>query len=522
MRRVPLTTSLAAVAAAVAVLTGCSSPTPMDRVEPTGGEEDRSGAAEQESSLGEPEPDPEPAELAEYYGQQLDWQECGPRECATVTVPVDYAEPAGETIELAVQRRSADGESLGSLVINPGGPGGSGLEMLTTVDQMFSGDLLARYDVVAFDPRGVGESAPVDCVSDAELDELRAADYEMDTQQGIADFRADARRIAEGCAAGSGPVLRHIDTRSAARDMDVLRASLGEDDLDYLGYSYGTLLGSVYAETFPGRVGRMVLDGAMDPSLTASEISRDQAEAFEQALRAYVEDCQAGPQCPLDGDVEDGMEQIRTLLDLAGEDPLPTADGRELTAPLALSGILTALYNVGNWPVLTSALEQAIGQSDGSQLMFLADFQAGRTEDGSYRDNSTEANWAINCLDHPVRGNLEQWRSEAEDLAEAAPTFGPSLSYGDLLCEPWSVDGDGVEGPVQAAGAAPILVVGTTGDPATPYRWSESLTEQLASGTLLTYEGEGHTAYGSSNACVTEAVDAYLIDGVVPEDGTMC
>ncbi|MFC7404441.1 alpha/beta hydrolase [Georgenia alba] len=512
--RASLRRAVPSAAVLALVLAGCVGPEPMERVQTPAHPSDASAAAT-----------PPSADLAEFYAQELDWSSCGELDCARLTVPLDYDAPDAESIELAVTRRpSDDGDAIGNLVLNPGGPGTSATRFVGTVGDRWTGELLSAYDVVGLDPRGVGRSAAVECVSDAQLDQVRAADHDMSSQEGVAAFRADARTIAEGCAEGTGELLGHVDTVSAARDMDVLRAVLGEESLDYVGFSYGTELGARYAELFPARVGRFVLDGGLDPTLTDEERTRDQAMAFERALRSYVEDCLAWTECPLTGDPEQALQQIGTVLELASANPLPTddPDGRELTASLAFSGILMPLYTPRSWPALSGALTQAIHDGDGSGLLALADSMAGRGPDGTYADNSTEANWAVECLEHPADGDLAQWRQEAAQLAEAAPLLGPSFAFGDTLCEPWPVAAEASNAPVRADGAAPIVVVGTTGDPATPYEWSESLAEQLASGVLVTYEGEGHTAYGRSNACVTDALDAYLVDGVVPVDGLTC
>jgi pimeloyl-ACP methyl ester carboxylesterase len=506
------------VLAAALTLTACT-PEPLERVpgaEPSGA----SPTASPEQSTGVPSTD----KLQQYYGQQVAWEKCGEFECADVSVPLSYDEPTGEQITLAVKRLASTdaGTRVGSLLINPGGPGSSGVELVDAASTMFSEDLLAAYDVVGFDPRGVGASTPVDCVSDAELDRLRSVDYDTETEEGLDAYRADAKLIGDGCARATGELVGHVDTRSAARDMDILRAVLGEEKLDYLGYSYGTFLGATYAELFPQNTGHLVLDGAMDPSLGAQETTLAQAVGFEEALRAYVEDCQSGPGCPLTGSVDDGVRQVQTLFDLVADTPLPTSTDRELTSSLAFSGVITPLYDSASWFVLSSALDQAINDHDGSQLLFLADLMAGREEDGTYPKNSTEANWAINCLDFPSSGDLPLWKEQAAELEAAAPTFGPAMGYGDMLCEQWPVKDDAERGPISAEGSAPIMVIGTTGDPATPYEWSVSLADQLENGFLVTYEGEGHTAYGRSNDCVVRAVDDFLINGTTPEDGLTC
>ncbi|QDB78120.1 alpha/beta hydrolase [Georgenia sp. 311] len=464
-----------------------------------------------------------PDGLAAFYDQDVTWEECGNGyDCTDVTVPLDYAEPDGETITLALKRRAAgSADPVGSLLVNPGGPGGSGIQLVEAADLLFSSELLDGFDIVGFDPRGVNESTPVDCVDDAELDEIRSADYDS-TEEGLTGLASAAEELAAACAQNSGELLGHVDTESAARDLDVLRAVLDEPRLDYLGYSYGTYLGAIYADLFPEHVGRMVLDGALDPSLSSADIVRGQAAGFEQALRAYAEDCLASSGCPLSGDVDSAVGQVQDLLELTSRTPLPTGTDRELTAPLAFSGIIMPLYDDAYWMLLTSALDAAMHQNDGSQLLLLADLSAEREPDGTYATNSTEANIAINCLDYPVEGDLADWRQQAKELEEISPTFGSALAFGDVTCAAWPVQSTVERGPVSADGAPPIVVIGTTGDPATPYEWSVQLADQLSSAVLVTYEGEGHTAYGRAGECVTTAVDDYLLDGVVPEDGLVC
>lgn len=466
-----------------------------------------------------------PDGLQAFYAQPVTWADCGGgAECADVEVPMDYADPTGERIELALKRVLAGnpGERLGSLLINPGGPGGSGKSLVDSASLVLSADIVNVYDVVGFDPRGVGDSTPITCVSDAELDALRAAVFDTSTPEGRDSLRADMVRLADACAANTGPLLGYVDTVSAARDMDVIRSVLGDERLTYLGYSYGTALGAAYADLFPARVGRLVLDGGVDPTLGHAELGLGQAAGFEAALRGYAEDCLAGGDCPLTGSVDEAVGQVQRFFDLLAGSPLPTSSDRELTQSLAVSGVLLTLYDDQYWPILSEALRAAMTNRDGSQLLFLADLVADRQADGTYASNSTVALTAINCLDLPVNADPAAMDAEAEKLIAASPTFGRFFAYGEIACDVWPVDAVGVRGPLAAEGAAPILVVGTTGDPATPYAWSVALAEQLESGLLLTFDGEGHTAYGRSNDCVTDAVDGYLIDGVVPEDGLVC
>ncbi|GGC04479.1 alpha/beta hydrolase [Cellulomonas carbonis] len=460
-----------------------------------------------------------------FYAQGVVWEECGDAECATVRAPLDWDDPEEGGIDLALKRHRATGpadERIGSLLINPGGPGASGVEFLDyAVASTLSDRLLAAYDVVGFDPRGVGSSSAVECGDDAEVDEFFAEYRPIESQADLDAARAVVREFGETCAEDTGPLIGEIDTASAARDMDLIRALLGDEQLYYAGFSYGTLLGAVYADLFPDRVGRLLLDGALDPSNGSDEFVAGQAEGFEDALRSYVEYCLAGQGCPLTGDVEDGLDQVSALVDRIGERPLRAGDGRELNRRMAFYGLAAALYDDESWSYLTLALEEALTRDSGQTLYQLANLYLRRDADGTYTSNMMVAFNAINCLDYAtVERGFDEFSAFADELEKVAPTFG--TSFAEVTCESWPVEPVGERDTVDAPGAAPILVVGTTGDPATPYEWSVALAEQLESGTLLTWEGEGHTAYGRGDACVTETVDAYLVDGVVPEDGAVC
>ena len=508
---------LAAVLAVLLVLAGYTISQPDGPTTPEPTTEPGSSAPPATGDL----PDP-PAELAAFYDQEVTWESCGGQfDCARVEVPMNYEDPDGERIELALKRLPG-AEAQGSLLINPGGPGGSGVDLMESVPLMFSARLRQAYDVVGFDPRGVGSSTPaVDCVSDAELDEIRSTHFDTD-EEGLAQLRRHAAEMAAACQENTGELLGYVDTVSAARDMDVLRHVLGDPQLNYLGYSYGTLLGATYAELFPGNVGRLALDGAVDPALDDAELTLGQAAGFEAALRAYAEDCLESTNCPLSGSVDNAVGQVQDLLALAEATPLPTGSSRDLTLGLMASGIILPLYEDAIWPVLTSALQAAMHEQDGSQLLMLADLAADRQSDGTYASNSTEAFTAINCLDYPATSDEKKLERDAQQLARVSPTFGELLSYSEIACQEWPYEAVGERRPISAEGAAPILVIGTTGDPATPYKWSVSLSEQLADAALLTYDGQGHTAYGRSNACILDAVDAYLIEGTMPAEGTVC
>ena len=466
-----------------------------------------------------------PAGLERFYGQQLDWTTCGKFECAKATVPVDWSAPDGAVIQLALERqRATGGTAVGSLLINPGGPGASGVDALKSVAlERISKDVLAKYDVVGFDPRGVSRSARVTCTDSKALDSIVSADPDYTTPAGIDAVEQTYAAFGAACLAKTGDLLGHVDTVSAAKDMDVLRAALGDEKLTYLGYSYGTQLGATYAALFPERVGRLVLDGALDPTLTYDQTAGGQAKGFESALRAYVTDCQAGKGCPLTGAVDEGLAQIKNLLDRARAKPLATNQaGRRLTGSLAFTGIALPLYSSSSWSYLTAALTKALQSDDGSGLLSLADSYYERSPDGTYANNSTEAFWAIGCLDDQPSADPSDMAASAAAIQAAAPTVGYYFAYGAVICAKWPAPKVGPLDSYAAKGAAPILVVGTTNDPATPYAWAQSLSKLLSSGVLLTYKGEGHTAYGVANACLNGAVDAYLLDGTVPADGTRC
>lgn len=464
-----------------------------------------------------------PAELRSYYSQPVDWTSCETGfECAKVEVPLDYDNPDGDRIEIAAIRLPAKGDKMGSLLINPGGPGGSGYEFVRDAGTTNIPDKVqANYDLVGFDPRGVMRSAPVTCLTDAERDASRAKVYRLDTDAGLEAALEENKAITAQCVEKTGPVLAHIDTVSAAKDLDILRGVLNDTKLNYLGYSYGTLLGATYASLYPDTVGRMVLDGALDPSMSYEELTLGQAKAFEKAIRSYVASCQLEQGCPFTGSVDDGVQQIRDAIKSAEENPLPAKDGRKLTGPLFVSGLIIPLYNDGNWPTLTRALTQAFA-GDGTSLLALADFGADREPSGKYSSNSGFAFSAINCLDYPMATDTASLRAEDQELRQASPTLGYYFAYGGSNCKDWPYENVRTPAPVEYSGSAPIVVIGTTGDPATPVEWATELRKQLGNASLLTWEGEGHTAYGRSNSCIADAVNDYLVDGKVPADNTVC
>jgi pimeloyl-ACP methyl ester carboxylesterase len=469
---------------------------------------------------------PAPTGLERYYGQKPSWRDCqNGFECATVKVPLDYTRPEGEQIELAVVRLPARkrSERIGSLVTNPGGPGGSGVEFVRQAGSLFGRDVRDRFDLVGFDPRGVGESDPVRCLDGPQLDRFFGTDTSPDDARELADLRDESQTFAAGCKARSGPRLPHVGTVDAARDIDVLRAALGDAKLTYMGFSYGTYLGAFYAEQFPRNIRALVLDGAVDPQLSSTETLIEQAKGFETALRAFAEDCAAAPGCPLGSDPDEALAKITDLQRRTDRTPLKSARGdvRPINETWVTTGIAAALYNKGFWPTLRQALGRAVKNGEGDLLLTLADQMLQRRPDGSY-SNQMEANMAVNCVDKPNPPNAAAYQKEVAKAEKAAPRFGSYVVWGGLPCVYWPVRAQTSPHPVSAKGAAPILVIGTTRDPATPYRWARALSTQLQSGTLLTLDGDGHTAYLGGPACITEATDRYLLTGTPPKDGTVC
>ena len=459
--------------------------------------------------------------LARFYGQRLDWSACGDNDCATLRVPLDYDRPGGRTIGIALLRVPALGDRVGSLVVNPGGPGAPGTSYAAAAAQVFREPLLRAYDIVGFDPRGTGSSAPVDCLSDDEVDAYLAADPSPDDPGEVERYVGLLETFGRGCVADDPQLAAHVSTIEAARDMDVLRSALGDARLDYFGASYGTKLGATYAELFPDRVGRFVLDGAIDPTLTTRGLNLGQARGFETALRAYVGNCvETVDSCFLGDSVEEGLGRITDFLAEVDGSPLPTSEERELAVGNAFYGIVAPLYVRDYWPILSTALRSGFG-GDGTTLLELADLYSSRGPDG-YTDNSVEAFVAINCLDDPSAVPPRRVRAEVSEFRAVSPTFGDVFAWGLATCLGQEAESTERSLRIDAAGAAPIVVVGTTRDPATPFAWSVALADQLESGVLVRREGDGHTGYNAGNECVDTAVEAYLVRGTVPEDGLSC
>ncbi|MEU8573328.1 alpha/beta hydrolase [Streptomyces asoensis] len=464
---------------------------------------------------------------ASLTGQKLDWGRCKATadsaapgsdwQCATLKVPLDWSEPDGNTIGLALVRtksRAQGGDREGSLLFNFGGPGGSGVSTLPSYGSTFS-SLREGYDLVSWDPRGVGASEGVRCRGDKAIQAAESLDSTPDTPAEEEAYFKDATAFGKGCAKDAGKLLAHVSTTDTARDMDLMRQVLGDTKMHYFGISYGTELGGVYAHLFPKNVGRLILDAVVDPSADSVGHARNQARGFQRALDDYLESTGQDP--------AKGSKKIAALLDRIDSDPLPTSDGRKLTQTLAVTGIVLPLYSEQGWPGLTSALKAA-EDGDGSELLTFADGYNERDTSGHY-GTTAHSQRVISCLDDKQRPTAEETRKLLPEFEKISPVFGDFLGWDTAgWCHDWPVAGQFDTPEVSAAGAAPILLVGNTGDPATPYEGARKMADELGKGVgvLLTWKGEGHGAYGSGSDCVDSTVDSYLLKGTVPKDGKVC
>ncbi|MFJ2767801.1 alpha/beta hydrolase [Streptomyces sp. NPDC087300] len=474
-----------------------------------------------------PKPDPSSTLPASVTAQKLDWSRCEAPEgstapgaqwrCSTLKVPLDYAKPEGETIGIALIRAKSTGKGdrIGSLIFNFGGPGGSGVSGLPSFADMY-GSLRERYDLVSFDPRGVAASEGVRCRDDRTTQAAeRKVDLTPDTAAEEETYFKDAADFGAGCARGAKKVIGHVSTADAARDMDVMRQVLGDDKLHYMGISYGTELGGTYAHLFPERVGRLTLDAVVDPSADSVGHAENQARGFQRALDNYFTSLGQNP--------KSGSAKIVKLLKRLDAAPMRTSGDRELTESLAITGITITLYSKQTWPTLTRALQDA-EKGDGSSLLQLADAYNERDPSGHYSTQS-HSQRAISCLDDKARTTPEEAKQRLGRFREISPVFGEFLGWDTAgWCHDWPVAGQHESPEVSAPGAAPILVVGNTGDPATPYEGARKMADELGKGvgTLLTWKGEGHGAYGNGSDCVDGTVNDYLLTGKVPKDGKVC
>jgi pimeloyl-ACP methyl ester carboxylesterase len=446
----------------------------------------------------------------------LSWKPCaGKFECAILYVPLDYTNTSGESVKLAISRHKATGTRVGALLLNPGGPGSSAIDFLEDFIDLGTPQLIENFDLVVFDPRGVGFSTPIDCHST--LQQLVAADPSPDNEAEWKAVDDASATFAAECATKYPAILPHLGTLNVARDMDRVREALGEEKVEYLGFSYGTAIGARYADLFADRVGQLVLDGAVDLHLSALDFVLEQAKGFETALANYFVWCKAAANnCAWTG--ASSPEQALFALEERVEStviPAPGAD-RPVGPGELLLGITASLYyGRQGWEVLSGALEQAVS-GDGTTIINLVDQYHQRQIDGSYT-NIEEVFSAVSCIDQAAP-TVEQVRAAAPRFLAEAPNFGLASLTSLLVCSHWPVHGEDIP-PPKGKGAPPLLVIGTTGDPATPYAWAQRMAADLESAKLLTYQGEGHTGFGKGDVCIDSAVVRYLLDGTLPESG---
>ncbi|MBT2420126.1 alpha/beta fold hydrolase [Streptomyces sp. ISL-22] len=485
-------------------------------------------------------------DLTRFYRQKVTWAKCPgdglPKDlqCGKVTVPLDYARPRAGTLDLALARYRATGDKQGSVLLNFGGPGGAGIPEFASGGKDFM-ELTDGYDIVTFDPRGVGRSSPVSCGDGEE---------NVDVPEDGTDLGRDPRSVldqlkkaAEACARHSGPVLPHIGTVNASRDLDVIRQALGDKKLNYLGFSYGTRLGAVYAAQFPEKVGRLVLDGVDTLTEPLTEQGVAGAKGQQKALEEFINWCVKDIACPFGQDAREARKQVVRLVDSLDEDPVPTAFGEPFTGQDLVGAIGQALYSEELWPSLERALASLVEDGDTHAIESFATGGAAPAEPGSREeteepdgglvadeeiplDNAPAALMAINCADDPDRptaeqiiGGLDRLRAEYE---QASPVFGHYRLTGVLMCYGRPRGTDFIRDEVKNVDTPKMLLVGTRGDPATPYRWTEETARRLgSSAVVLDNKGSGHTGYASSK-CVHRKVDAFLLYGTLPPDGSSC
>ncbi|SDN71530.1 tripeptidyl-peptidase C. Serine peptidase. MEROPS family S33 [Streptomyces sp. cf386] len=468
---------------------------------------------------------PAPSQAQGGGGSPSPLPDAGTWQCATMKAPLDWAEPKGDTIGIELIRVKATGDQnrrIGSLIFNFGGPGASGVTTLPAAGDAYE-KLRTRYDLVSFDPRGVGRSEPVICESDQQLDAYFQQDATPDDAAERTELLDSTKQFNEACEKNSEEMLPHVRTTDAARDLDLMRQVLGDDKLHYFGISYGTELGGVYAHLFPKNVGRAVFDAVVDPTKNPEQSSLAQAQGFQLALDNFAADCTAKAEaCPIGDTPQHVKDRIAKLLKDLDSKPIQGIFPRELTQSAATSGIVQAMYSKTLWDFLTQALAQAY-DGDGSSLMLLADSNSGRSENGEY-SNLVPANVSINCADDKPRYTAEYVERRLPEFRAASNLFGDALAWSMLSCTDWAVAGAAGHPDVSAPGSAPILVVGNTGDPATPYEGTQRMVQALGKGVgvELTLKGQGHGAYNSENKCVQDAVNGYLLDGKVPTAGTVC
>jgi pimeloyl-ACP methyl ester carboxylesterase len=457
-----------------------------------------------------------PTSLSAYYAQELQWQSCYDNyQCADLLVPIDYRNLKTGTFNISVLKYpTTNKKKLGSLIVNPGGPGGSGVDYAYAAEYLFSPAILNAYDIVGFDPRGVSRSEPIICLTDKELDANYESDAKPDNEKEFAQTLIDSMKFIQQCEE-KNEHLTSFSTANAARDMDILRQAVGDKQLNYMGKSYGTFLGTLYAQFFPDKVGRMVLDGAVDPTISDFQQSLTQAIGFDKAFAAFAADCNKRSDCPLPRDKDAAIKFMKLLLRQAEKKPIATKNNNRLLSESSMVlGTASALYDSATgWPDLRKAIAEA-KSGEGDTFLKLADEYTGRLEDGSYRSNEFDSAAIIDCLDFTDARTIREMKKEARLFVENAPLFGPYLAYSGLGCKYFETPKATRILPTKTANS--IVIIGTTGDPATPYQWAQGLNKLLRKSVLLSLTGDGHTGQGQGNTCVDGQVDDFYLENAIP------
>jgi len=453
--------------------------------------------------------------LDDYKSQELNWRSCYDGfECSSFKVPVDYTKIDNQSFTLKVLRHNAldQKNKLGSIVVNPGGPGGSATLYAYNAEYILSKEINEKYDVVGFDPRGINESGEIRCLTDEEEDEFLNADASDGKSANVAALSATSKDFADKCAKAAGKKLGHYSTLEAAKDMEILRLLLNEKKLNFLGKSYGTYLGTLYAALYPETVGRIVLDGAVSPNVSMREQQLAQAVAFDKALNNFLATQKRFK-----------LSDIKKLLSDADTNPMEGSDGRYAGQSIAITAIATTLYDSGDgWKDLKKMLNQAIVKRDPTELFKQADDYNNRDSAGNYYSNQTDVSIIINCLDWKEPRTIEEITSDRGAFTKAAPIFGPYLYLAGLPCKYWKTEPQLPPMPLKNIDTSPVLVIGVTNDPATPYEWAEDLVKVFTNGKLLTLIGDGHTGHNQGNECVDSLVDSYFLTGKIGSEPLIC
>ncbi|MEJ0014054.1 MAG: alpha/beta hydrolase [Actinomycetota bacterium] len=452
--------------------------------------------------------------LKGFQSQSLLWVPCNSGfECADFKVPVDYNHIDNNTFTLQAIRHNANipSKRIGSLIMNPGGPGGSGIQYVLDADSIVSPSIEDVYDLVGFDPRGVNLSEPIRCLTDSQEDYFLGGDGSVQNKADLASAISDSKLIANSCAKVAGNKLGHYSTLETAKDMEILRILLKEPKLNYIGKSYGTFLGTLYAALYPSTTGRIVLDGAVDPNVSVRDQNIAQAIGFDTALKSYIA---SNPTF--------SIKQIHNFLQQSRTKPLSNRQNRKLSESLVSTGIAAALYDpTDGWPLLSKALTGAITNKDPYDFFLLADSYNQRDRSGHYVSNQNDIAEITSCLDFKDSRTLTQIEADAKNFSVAAPIFGPYLAFSGMACLYWHTK-PVVEPTFKNLVTNPLLIIGTTRDPATPYQWALGLHKELLKSTLITLNGDGHTGANRGSSCVDNAMNTYLLTGKPPAHDITC